>query len=519
MKTFGRQTRARSREWGVAAALVLALGAAACDSLLEVDLPAAVTSDAVEQAQYATTLVGAVLGQFECGYSSFLMDASGMEDNFQMVTGVAGNYSQYWQSAGGGQCDGDAYSQEWIDPFLIARGEGSSTYNSMVDDWGSPQTLIGMDAFYVAAILDVFGEYFCESAIDGGPMLTPANMLDSAEAWVGNVFAAITANGGDFPISTSAGTQSSSIQASAYGLRARIRWARNGPGDLAAAAADAAMVPDDHVTWVLREAGTKRRNMVSVSQSGGGGIQAAGFLLGPILIKGPTDSYGVTELGEHPNGTAWTSPLRFTGYIDLGIVTATGAALNASGFPVLETDAGAEDDSRVTHAMKSTAGGVLDVPQRYPNEDDDMPLVNWKEMRLIQAEAAGNTQASIDFVNEVRDADGLPGIGTGADTSYRDAILADATGEMWEDMLIEERRRALFEEGRFWATKLRFNDKLWFPRAVGDEINASASYTFGGGVRLLFDNSEYEINPNFVDAGGLEARATGCDPYEAPNGF
>jgi len=510
MNSIGRQTTAGPGRWGMAAALVLALGVGACDSLLEVDLPATVTSDAVDNAAAAPILVNAVMAQFECGYSSFLMDAAGMEDNFQMVTGVAGNYSQYANTAGGGQCDTDAYSQEWYDPFLIARAQGYTNHASMRNDWGSPSTLVGKNAFYVAAILDVFGEYFCEQAIDSGPLLTPDQTLAVAEGWIDSVFAAVTAAGGDFAITTAAGTHGSSIQTAAYGLRSRIRWAR---GNLAGAAADAAMVPDGHVTWVLREAGEKRRNMVSISQSGGANIQAAGFLQGPVKIKTPTDDYGVTQLGSHPNGTAWTSPLPFTGYIDLGIETATGRAVSDTGVPVLETDAGAEDDTRVTHAIKNTAGGPDLVPQRYPNDSDDIPLINWLEMRLIQAEAAGPSAAGVDFVNEVRDAAGLPNV-AGA---YRTLVEGDAA--RYRDLLIEERRRALFEEGRFWATKIKHNTILWFPRSVGDLINAGASYTFGGGVRLLLQGDEYQINENFADNGGLALRGTGCDPYEAPVGF
>jgi hypothetical protein len=512
MFSIGRQT---GRGWGIAA-LVLAVGAAGCDSLLEVDLPAAVTSDALDNAGSAPILVNAVMAQFECGYSSFLMDASGYEDNFQMVSGVAGNYSQYASSAGGGQCDTDAYSQEWIDPFLIARAQGADTYNKMVNDWGSTQKLIGTDAFYVAAILDVFGEYFCEAAIstlttDGG-FLTPTNTLDSAEAWVQRTLDAVTANGGDFAITTAAGTHTTSIQTAALGLRARIRWARNGAGDLAAAAADAALVPDGHKSLVLREAGEKRRNMVSVFQSGGAGIQSAGFLQGPVKLKSASNTYGITTLGSHPNGTAWTSPLPFTGYLGLSIVSATGEAV-IGGVPVDTTVAGTVRDTRVAYARKNTAGGLDNVPQRYPNDTDDIPLINWKEMRLIRAEAAGNTAAGIAHVNAVRAADSLPLI----QGAYETTLLGDA--DAYQDLLIEERRRALFEEGRFWSTKIRWNEKLWFPRSVGDLINTSASYTFGGGVRILFDANEYQVNTNWVAQGGLAARGTGCDPYEAPVGF
>jgi hypothetical protein len=508
MNSIGRQTT----RWGAAAALVLALGA--CDSLLEVDLPAAVTEDAVNDASIAPILLNSIMGQFECAYNNFTFDASGMEDNYQMVTGVAGNYSQYTATPGGGGCGTAAYSQSYRNPLLIARRQGYQTYNSMLNDWGTSQELVATVAFYTAATLDIFGEHFCEFAIDGGQLLTPANTLDSAEVWVDRTMTAITAAGGDFAITTTAGTHTSSIQTASYGLRARIRWAR---GDLALAAADAALVPDGHVSWVLREEGSSRKNTPSSAQSGGGGIQAAGFLQGPVQLKTPALSYGITDLGSHPNGTAWTSPLRFTGYIDLGIETLTGAAISATGFPVLETDAGAEDDTRITHIVGNTAGGLLDIPQRYPNLSDDIPLINWKEMRLIRAEAAGATQAGIDHVNVIRAADGLPEIGGGGDDTYRDSLIGDA--DAYEDMLLEETRRALWQEGRFWSRKIIANDKLWFPRALGDEINAGASYTFGGGVRQLMSNTEYQVNEWFAANGDLALRGTGCTAFEAPVGF
>ena len=524
MNSIGRQTTVRPGRWGVAAALFLALGVGACDSLLEVDLPSAVTEDAVNDASVAPILLSSIMGQFECAYNNFTYDAAGQEDNFQMVSGVAGNYSQYTATPGGGGCGSGAYSQSYRDPLLIARRQGSQTYNSMVNDWGTSQRLVATTAFYTAATLDVFGEHFCEFAIDGGALMTPANTLDSAEAWVNRTMTAIAAAGvpgGTFPITTNSGEHTDDIEMSAYGLLARIQWAR---GDLADAAISAAEVDDGHVTWVLREEGSSRKNTPSSAQSGGGGIQAAGFLQGPVKLKGATDSYGVTALGSHPNGTPWTSPVRFTGYIDLGIETTTGRAINAAGFPVLETDAGAEDDTRVTHTVGNTAGGPLDIPQRYPNLDDDIPLINWKEMRLIRAEAAGATQTGIDHVNVIRAADGLPEIGGGGDDTYRDSLIGDA--DAYEDMLLEEARRALWQEGRFWSRKIIHNEKLWFPRAEGDLINTGASYTFGGGVRQLLSGTEYQVNENFVALGGLDARGKGCDAigevtslYQAPVGF
>jgi hypothetical protein len=88
----------------------------------------------------------------------------------------------------------------------------------------------------------------------------------------------------------------------------------------------------------------------------------------------------------------------------------------------------------------------------------------------------------------------------------------------YRDAIIEERRRALFEEGRFWSTKILNNDILWFPRAVGSITNQS-TYTFGGGVRQLMTNDEYQINLNLANSGALALRGTGCTPFQAPVGI
>jgi hypothetical protein len=94
--------------------------------------------------------------------------------------------------------------------------------------------------------------------------------------------------------------------------------------------------------------------------------------------------------------------------------------------------------------------------------------------------------------------------------AYRTLVEGDA--DRFDDLIIEERRRALWLEARFWSTKIQKNEKLWFPRRVGEWINTS-SYELNGGVRMLMPESEYQINPNF---GGLAARGTGCAPGERP---
>jgi hypothetical protein len=359
-------------------------------------------------------------------------------------------------------------------------------------------------ALYEAATLGVFGEYFCEFAIDGGPLLTPTQTLDTAEDWVDSAFAQITAAGGDFALTVAQGTITTSMSQTAYALRARIRYAK---GDLVGAATDAAQVSNGHMAWVLREDGEKRRNMVSSTQGGGGGTQAAGFLQGPIRLKTSGNAYGVSTLGTHPvSGVAWPDPVPFTGYLDLAIQTADGRAVSDAGYPLTTADAGTTADTRVEHAVGNTAGGPDNIIQKYAALSDDIPLVNWREMRLIQAEAAGASPGGVDIVNQLRTADGLPLV----QGAYR--TLVETNADRFDDLIIEERRRALWLEARFWSTKIIKNEKLWFPRRVGEWNNPSASYSLFGGVRLLMQDDEYQINTNLA----LADRGTGCSAGQRP---
>jgi len=491
------------------AALLFAMG---CDSLLEVDLPDAVTEEALDDPNTAALQVNSVGASFECAYSSFAIMAAGHEDNFQRYIGVAGNYAQYVSQPGLGTCDGDVFSTQWMEPLLIARGQGYTSWAAIQSyDISNKASLLAKLALYNAATLDVFGEYLCEFAIDGGPLLTPGQTLDIAEGWADSALVQIDAAAGPgatFAINTSQGQVTSNIRQTVLGLRSRIRYAN---GDLAGAAADASAVANGHMAWVLREEGEDRRNMVSSTQGFGGGTPAGGFLQGAVALEGPGRTYWISALGSHPvTGVPWPSPVPFTGYIDLAIETATGRAVSDAGHALTLADAGTVRDTRVEHVIGSTGGGQDYIIQKYKSLEDDIPLVNWREMRLIQAEHAGNTQAGIDLVNQIRTAAALPGIGTGADPSYRTALLADA--DLYDDMLIEERRRSLWLEGRFWSTKILKNEKLWFPRAVGEWVNPIATNALGGGVRVSMPNSEYSINTNL----SLADRATGCPAGQAP---
>jgi hypothetical protein len=196
--------------------------------------------------------------------------------------------------------------------------------------------------------------------------------------------------------------------------------------------------------------------------------------------------------------------LPFTGYRHLGILP-DGRAVRDDGLPIRTADAldshipGAEPtavvDTRVPFIPGVIQGSSEDtfLHNKWTSEADDLPWINWKEIALIAAEAEGG-QGAIDRVNRVRAADGLPLV------TYADP----ANAQQVRYMILEERRRALFLEGRYYASELLNLDVSWFPRGIGN--NQEKKEDFGGAVKHLMPDAEYELNTNIT----LDDRATGC---------
>jgi hypothetical protein len=198
----------------------------------------------------------------------------------------------------------------------------------------------------------------------------------------------------------------------------------------------------------------------------------------------------------------------FTGYLDLAIA-ANGRAVDALGNAVtILTDPGATPDSRVSVALKDGRSPDKMTQQKYTAADQPNVLINWMEMRLIEAEAnTGNAVAMVDRVRAV-------------DPTLPQVTYALNPDEI-ENMIFEERRRALWLEGRFWSTKIKnqkaTGTKLWFPRELvtgsqAQETPLPEDNDLTGGVRLRMQSSEFDQNPNFTRTD----RATQCGPYQRP---
>ena len=477
------------------AALMLGLalgGLSACSGLLDVDLPAQLTDQALEDPSGAETQVNSIIAHFESAYDFHTYRTFGREDAGEvLLCGPMCNISNYITAS-------DVFA-----PMSIAARFARELHDRLTNDWTDQQVpqrsrFLAMSSLYEGAVLGWMGSNLCEAAVGGGSLMGPDETLQAAENVLGRALSEINAAGGDFALPYGI---SPSARTMALGLRAQLRWLA---GNYQGALQDAEEVPQGFTAYVTRDAGITSTSAANTTRQNRGWASGSGDAF--LQLYDPIDWW--SGVPNPVTGQAWPDVIPFTGYTNLGILpdgrairedqipVRTAAGLNAHG--VME---GAVPDTRVPTQTRLIQGLQAEgqVAWKYTGEDSDIPLVNWKEMWLIRAEIEGG-QAAIDRVNELRTADGLPLV-TYADPNNADQI---------RDMIIEERRRALFNEARFFYTKLKNLDILWFPRDAGGTRVQNRS--LDGGIRYVMPTGEFLQNPNF----SIADRATLCAPEERP---
>ncbi len=513
----------------LALGLILGVSVSGCDSLLEVELPHILTDAAIEGEGTAELQVNSGIALFECGFNAFGLIALGAEDVMESVAGVAGGMHRYDEGADTGTCDTVPNSDAWWDGVMGSRallsnsdsrfhatseGSGTGVYDRIQDDWSlgaEGERLSAIAAIYVAAALTHFGEFLCETAVDGSVLIAPNDMLAMSDAWITRAEGHV---GADFAMPFGV---ASSISNMATAMRARNAWARD---DFAAANGFATTVlaaDPAFNAWITREAGETRRNKIfvavtDVSYSGGLGVndwwQSA--------LRAPNPATGML----------YPDVIPFTGYFFMGIMP-DGRTLEAGQLPVVWADEvrdgagdpvpngnGSVPDTRVPHIFKTIQGSsVREVPANYSAETDDIPYISWRELRLMQADfqrSTGDLAGAIATVNMLRTAAGVTPIAGGG--AYETTLLGSAAEVRY--MLMEERRREFYAEGaaRYWATKIRNTDLAWFPRGQG--ATPDQGYNYEGAVRQHMPNNEFDSNPNITN--GRADRATLCPVAERP---
>jgi hypothetical protein len=490
---------------GAALALSLTLGLGGCSDLLDVELPSDLTADALNDPVSAGTQINSTIVLFENALSRFMYIIHGHEDGGEVVlmspqigsgefgyTGTAPQFSAETPTSGPQT------------GFMGARRFAKDLHEKLDKTWTVAQVpqrarYLAITSLYEGAVYGWMASTLCEGSLDAGPLMTQAQMHALADQTLTRAITEIGAAGGDFAMPF--GISSSALNM-AYGLRAQNRWMA---GDLTGARADAERIPQGFYAYITREATSTRRNLP--------------YYNGPrsrfAALQGVVDWWQSSRRQPNPaTGQLWPEVIPFTGYQELGILP-DGRATRDDGLPIrLAGDGTIEQkyrtpientavrDPRTPHLIGQVNGrGIAYVGTKFnTSEAQYMPLVNWQEMVLIRAEAEGGAGA-IARVNQLRTAAGLPQV----------TYLAATDAQGIRRMIIEERRRALMFEGRYYYTKLKNLDLLWFPRREGNMPTAGSQYQ--GGVRLTMPDTEYQLNPNILD---LNKRGSGCDAKSKP---
>ena len=382
---------------GVQALALLALAVAltattACNSLLAVDNPGRVPDSDLSDPSLAPILESAAIGTFECGVVNYAATAGMLSGEYWSANGFVNNHPWEWRGVvqikgEPGSCNYSRTStfMGFYTPLQQARFQLEDTYNR-VEKFTAAQVptrdkiLTEMRAYAGYAIL-LLGEGMCTMTIDRGPAMTRAETFTLAEQRFSDAIDKATALGDQSLLNMS--------------LVGRAR-ARLDLGDLAGAAADAALVPSGFVRNAeYSETVQSRENRI----------------------------YDLTIRGEYLSVAPAYQNLTVNGAPDPRVkVTNTGRIAQDNVTPLWLQ-------------QKFTGSGAV-----------SLPIASWAEAQLIYAEATGG-QAGLDAINRVRAASNIGPL-----------VMSDPTDPVaFEAAVLEERRRQLFSEGQRYGDMLREN--------------------------------------------------------------
>lgn len=236
--------------------IMVSLALAGCDRLLDVTIPGEVDATDLDNPALARSLMVSAIGQFECSYNAYLNGVSILSEEHWVSSGWR-NYNIWGArlddlSRWGGVClnnlgDGDALGfwtalarARYQTDDVFDRIQAFSPDELPIDQSESLATL----AAYAGYSYTLLGEGFCEMAIDGGPLMTPEEVLSAAET----------------RFTTAADLAQQAGATDIYNMamvgRARVRL---NLGDMGGASADAQLIPQGFVLNATHSTSTPRR--------------------------------------------------------------------------------------------------------------------------------------------------------------------------------------------------------------------------------------------------------------------
>jgi hypothetical protein len=227
----------------IGAGLALLSLVSGCNGALDVVLPGRVDADALNSPSLAITMVNSAQGDFECAFSEYV-HSTGLWSN-ELLNSGSGAEVNPWGArlntydSGTQVCQSTSSVRSAFSVYLplqIARGQADGAVTRLdgfTDAQVPTRTLLTATALaYSGYIYTLFGEAYCQMAVDAGPLITPAATLAIAETKLTRAIAlATTAN-------------NAPILNLALLTRARVRLDLK---NYAGAAADAKLIPSGFV--------------------------------------------------------------------------------------------------------------------------------------------------------------------------------------------------------------------------------------------------------------------------------
>ena len=303
----GRRDKRRSRgcpagsRWRRAGTLgACALGVfmvAACDSLLEVELPGQLRAADLDNPRLAELLARSVQGDFDCALSTYVW-AGGLwaNDLYQTNNSSRSRLTQLRSDEvlifEQNECDELEFPQLYL-PFQIVRFQGEEAVR-LIEGFPDGEIedkdfLLGIAHAYTGYAYEILGETMCSLAFDGGPLVTRESAMELAKLRFTSAIkhASLVTSGSN-------AAEALDIVNMSYVGRAR---ASLNLGDVPGVLADAGAVDPGFVRFAeMNESDERRWNQVYNRNERSGGDSVIHPSYGNLMVGGVPDPRVETEI-------------------------------------------------------------------------------------------------------------------------------------------------------------------------------------------------------------------------------
>ena len=375
---FAPARRVRARRGVRALAVLWLLSTVACgdtvDRLLSAETPSRLPEAGFLVPENAQLIVNSAVADFECAWGAYVVTSGMASGELFDASQTATRWNYDRRNVASVDAHYSTFNCQNIGIYTPASTARYTTDQAVkqLDEWTDEQVpnrqrLLARAAVYAGYSYIVLAEGFCEAAVDLGPKLTSANLLDSAEARFTRAIAAATA------------PADSLLLRAAYVGRAR---ARIGKGDAAGAAADVSVqhVPTTFTLLTTADNNSGRRN-------------------NRVYAQNNASTSGVTVAPAYRNLT-------------VGGVPDTRVSL---------TNANRKAGDQVND---------LWTQNKYTSLTAGIPFSSGVEARLIQAEALGAAQG-VPILNALRQFRGLPTLSAAEQASFAATLWEERRRELF----------------------------------------------------------------------------------------